>query len=409
MRIKLDSQAGGRRLIYAVVSLVVLAALAGGAAYAWIGRHVPIQDDAAPERVVIATIVYAGSCPVIAAQAKGYFTSEGIQAAIPAYTSGKASLDAVLAGQADLGLVADLPVMFAVMDHRPLSVVATVAKTENDHGIVGRKDRGVTSPANLQGKRIGVAVGTSAHFVLDVLLTRYQLSARDVIVRDLKPEALSRALAMDEIDVASTWEPNLGKLQSQLGGNGTTFVIGDIYKMSTNLVGTQAYVASHEKTLEKVLRAMMHGARFCEESPNEARELVAASVKVDAADLKASWSDNRFHVTLDQSLLLELEDETRWAVKNRLTGRADMPNYLGHLHLDTLQAVAPAAVTVIHERRAKEDLDATRVDRIARGRRRGGHHCRAAVCQPANEGRPHQQRDRWRCSQCSHRAPLSHA
>ena len=348
MRIKLDSQAGGRRLIYAVVSLVVLAALAGGAAYAWIGRHVPIQDDAAPERVVIATIVYAGSCPVIAAQAKGYFTSEGIQAAIPAYTSGKASLDAVLAGQADLGLVADLPVMFAVMDHRPLSVVATVAKTENDHGIVGRKDRGVTSPANLQGKRIGVAVGTSAHFVLDVLLTRYQLSARDVIVRDLKPEALSRALAMDELDVASTWEPNLGKLQSQLGGNGTTFVIGDIYKMSTNLVGTQAYVASHEKTLEKVLRAMMHGARFCEESPNEARELVAASVKVDAADLKASWSDNRFHVTLDQSLLLELEDETRWAVKNRLTGRADMPNYLGHLHLDTLQAVAPAAVTVIH-------------------------------------------------------------
>jgi NitT/TauT family transport system substrate-binding protein len=114
MRIKLDSQAGGRRLIYAVVSLVVLAALAGGAAYAWIGRHVPIQDDAAPERVVIATIVYAGSCPVIAAQAKGYFTSEGIQAAIPAYTSGKASLDAVLAGQADLGLVADLPVMLAV-------------------------------------------------------------------------------------------------------------------------------------------------------------------------------------------------------------------------------------------------------------------------------------------------------
>jgi NitT/TauT family transport system substrate-binding protein len=46
--------------------------------------------------------------------------------------------------------------------------------------------------------------------------------------------------------------------------------------------------------------------------------------------------------------LLELEDQTRWAVRNGLTGRTDMPNYLNHLDMDALQAVAPAAVTVIH-------------------------------------------------------------
>lgn len=333
---------------HAIIGWVVLGGILAGVAYAWIERNGATHPAVPLERVVIAEIVYSGSCPVIAAQAEGYFASEGIQAATPVYTSGKAALDAVLDGQADLGLSADLPVMFAVMDHRPLSVIATIAYAENDHGIVGRRDRGIAASDSLKGKHIGVAIGTSAHFVLDVFVTRQKLSADDVIVHDLKPEALSGALASGEIDAASAWEPNLGTLQTQLGANGTTFVIGDIYRLTMHVVGTQRYVASHERTLEKVVRALMRGASFCGNYPDEASELVADSLKVDAAKVKASWSDYRFHVSLDQSLLLGLEDESRWAIKNKLTDRTDMPNYLNYLHWDALQAVAPAAVTVIH-------------------------------------------------------------
>jgi NitT/TauT family transport system substrate-binding protein len=51
---------------------------------------------------------------------------------------------------------------------------------------------------------------------------------------------------------------------------------------------------------------------------------------------------------LNQSLLLTLEDQTRWAIKNHLTARPDMPNYLNSLYLDGLKAVKPESVTVIH-------------------------------------------------------------
>ncbi|UUZ64709.1 hypothetical protein LP414_22215 [Polaromonas sp. P1(28)-13] len=71
-------------------------------------------------------------------------------------------------------------------------------------------------------------------------------------------------------------------------------------------------------------------------------------MKLDVAELKALWPQYRFNVTLDQGLLLALEDESRWAIRNKLTDRTDMPNYLNHVYLDALKAVSPTAVTVIH-------------------------------------------------------------
>ncbi len=337
----------GKVSIYATAGALVVAALLAGA-YVWIARTTPAQLGGALESVTIAQIVYPGSCPVIVAQGKGYFASEGILATTQLYPSGKAALDAVFRGQAHLAQSGDIPLMFATMSGRPLSIVATIATAENDVGIVGRKDRGIATPASLKGKRIGVTLGTAGHFVLDAFLTRQKLSASEVKVRDLKPEELADALAKGDIDAASTWQPHLGALQTQLGGNGTIFLSTGIYDTAFNLAATRDYVAGHPETIKKVLRALIRAGRFCKDTPDAAREIVAEAFKIDAAGLKKLWPDYRFNVTLDQSLLLALEDESRWAIRNRLTDKTDMPNYLNYIHLDALKAVAPAAVTVIH-------------------------------------------------------------
>jgi len=343
-----NSKSAGRSSIYAIIGLLLLVALLSGGAYLWFGRTVPANSEAPLEKVRFSVLFYTGSCSVMAAQEKGYFLSEGIQATTDVYGSGTAVLDQVFSGKADLGASGDIPVMFAVMNHQPLSVVATIVEGENVVGIVARKDRGITTPDSLKGKRIGVTVATAGHFFLNVFLTRQKLYTRDVTLRNLKTEELSDALANDEIDAASTWEPMLGTLQARLGNNGVTLLAKNVYSPTLNLVGTQSYVAGHAQTLQKVLRALIQGEDFCRDNPSEARELVAGYLKVDALSLAPSWPAYRFRVSLDQSLLLQLEDETRWAIKNKLSDRTDMPNYLDHLDMDPLQAVAPAAVTVIH-------------------------------------------------------------
>jgi len=334
--------------IYTIAGLLVAAALLAGG-YAWFDRTSPSQTAGPLEQLTIATnIEYAGSCPIFVAQENGYFASEGILAAIQPHTTGKAALEAVLQGQAHLGTSADLPIMFAALNGRPVSVIATIFSTEKDHGMIGRRDRGIVAPASLRGKRIGVTLGTSGHFMLDAFLNREKLSPSEVTALNLKPEELSAALVQGDVDAVATWEPFLSASLAQLGGNGTIFSGESVYNVVFNVSGTQDYVIKHPDTMKKVLRALIRGARFCAEAPDAAREIAARAMKLDPTKLKELWPSYRFNVVLDQGLVLALEDQTRWALKNKLTDRKDMPNYLNHVYLDALQSVAPSAVTIIH-------------------------------------------------------------
>lgn len=334
-----------QRIIVLCTAIGAVLLLAGG--YAWLFRAAPAPTGPV-ERVRIADIRYPGGCPVFAAEARGYFAAEGIAATVNHLTAGKLAIEAILHGQAEFAVNGDLPVMFAVMDGQPISVVATIATAESDLGIVARKDSGIATAADLKGKRVGVTTRSGGEFVLDVILTRQKIAVGDIVVRDLRPEELSAALTGGVIDAASTWQPYLGALRSQLGSNASVFLSTGVYDVALNLVATQSYVASHPGTLKKVLRAVMRGAQFCRDAPAEAKKLVLEAMKPDTVDLDEVWASYHFNVVLDQSLILALEDEARWALRNKLTTRTDVPNFLRHIHFEALQSLAPSAVTIIH-------------------------------------------------------------
>jgi NitT/TauT family transport system substrate-binding protein len=332
---------------YAMIGGLILAALLGG--YAWRGRTPAVPLPGPPEPMTIAiNSPYAGTGLVFVAQARGYFAHEGLNVTLQPYTTGKTALDEVLEGRANLATVADIPIMFAVAKGRPVSIVATISTVERDPAIIGRKDKGVVTLASLSGKRIGVTLGTSGHFVLDAFLIRQKLSADDVTLRDLQPEEIVDALVKGEVDAVATWEPYLGALRTQLGANGTSFFSEGLYELPFNIAGRQDYVFSHPEAINKLLRALVRAERFYKDEPDAARKIIASAINVSLETLQEVLPTYRLNVTLHQSLLLALEDETRWAIKNKLTTRIDIPNYLKHLYLDGLRTVKPESVTVIH-------------------------------------------------------------
>jgi NitT/TauT family transport system substrate-binding protein len=285
---------------------------------------------------------------VFIAQVKGYFANAGLHVTLQSYTTGKEALDAALERRAELATVADIPIMFAIMKGHPVSIVATIFTEEKDPGVIGRKDKGILTPADLNGKRIGVTLGTSGHFMLDALLLRHKLSTNDVTLHNLQPQEIAEALLQGDVDAVATWEPYLGALRTQLGANGTIFDSEGIYEVPFNIAGMRDYVASHPGMIKQLVRALVRAERLCRDEPDAARQIIASAMNVSLEKLQGLWPSYRFNVTLDQSLLLTLEDETRWAIKNELTDRTDIPNYLDHVYLDALEAVTPAAVTIIH-------------------------------------------------------------
>ena len=332
---------------YAMIGAFILAVLLGG--YVWKGQTLPAQPAGPPAPMTIAAnIRYTGTGLVFIAQGKGYFANEGLNVTLQPYTTGKDALDAALEGRAELATVADIPLMFAVMKGRPVSIVATISTVEKDPGVIGRKDKGIVTPVHLSGKRIGVTLGTSGHFMLDALLLRHKLSTDDVTLHDLQPQELAEALLQGDVDAVATWEPYLGALRTQLGANGIIFDGVEIYELPFNIAGTRDYVASHPEMIKKLVRALVRAEQLCRDEPDAARQIIASAMNVSLENLQGLWRSYRFNVTLDQSLLLILEDETRWAIKNELTDRTTIPNYLDHFYLEALEAVRPEAVTVIH-------------------------------------------------------------
>jgi len=67
----------------------------------------------------------------------------------------------------------------------------------------------------------------------------------------------------------------------------------------------------------------------------------------DDAYLEIIWQRYQFSLSLDQSLILAMEDEARWMIKNKLTRENQVPNFMNYLYLDGLKAVKPEAVNII--------------------------------------------------------------
>jgi NitT/TauT family transport system substrate-binding protein len=115
-----------------------------------------------------------------------------------------------------------------------------------------------------------------------------------------------------------------------------------------NLATSSDLAVRRRAAFERFLRAVVRGADFCRDQAGLAQQLVADAVRLDRSRVEEFWPSYRFAVGLHQALLLALEDETRWAIRNGLSPATADHNFLDHLQLGPLRAAAPASVTVIH-------------------------------------------------------------
>jgi len=260
------------------------------------------------------------------------------------HTYGKAALQAVTGNKADFATVAETPVIFNVLKGEKIYVIANIEASSTNNAIVARKDAGISVPGDLKGKRIGFTPGTTSDFFLDSLLTANGLTRKEIHPVELKPEEMQDAIAAKKVDAVSTWNYPLTQINRQLGSGGIIFYDREIYTETFNIAAMQDFVRNNPETVKRFLRALIKAEDFVTKNPDEAQAIMSAATKIDKGLICEVWNAFNYHVVLDQTLLITLEDETRWAMKNKLTDQAEMPDYLSYIHLDSLRAVKPEAI-----------------------------------------------------------------
>ena len=327
-------------LVKKIAAIVLLAILLAGC------RETP-QAPAGPREKVVIDLSLPQAGLVQLAFTKGYFADEGLDATLRLQTSGKAALHEVLAGHAALATVSETPIVFARLEGKPVAIIAMVGTSGKNLAVVARKDHGISSPADLRGKTVGVTLGTNGEFFLDTIFIAHGIGRGRNQIVNLEPEAMLPALVAGKVDAVATWEPQVIRLQKELGNRGVTFFNEELYTESYNLVTTPDYVDQHPETVQKLLRALVKAEEFAGQNPAEARRILAESSGLDPALVHAIWDNFDLRVTLQQSLVIALEDQARWAAQRTRGEAVSIHDYQADIYPAGLLAVKPEAVRLI--------------------------------------------------------------
>lgn len=318
--------------------LVVLAALVLALC------HAPARAGGTPLSLLVSTTPL--SLPVYVAQARGFFELEGLEVRITDCTGGFRCLQALLDRQGDIATVGDLPLALRAFQRKDFAVLATMSHSSEDLKLVADSARGISSLAQLAGKRIGMVRGSASHYFLETLLFNAGIDPRGVTLVDLVPERAADAARSGTVDAVAIWEPYGHAVREAWGARALVLPAATVYRQTFNLVAHRSLVGARDDALRRLLRAIERAQRSIQDEPAAARAVLAARLRLEARVAEAASEGMAFKLGLDQSLVSTMESQARWARREGHVDMRQLPNYLELVHRAPLQAVNPAAVGI---------------------------------------------------------------
>lgn len=324
--------------IVGLVVALVIAALASG----W---H-PLRPVPALPKATLFTTATPFSAASLLAESRGWFREAGVDVSVIDRQSDRMALSELTDGQGDFATAAETPIMFALLKATPIKVIATLGVSFDNATMVGRKDRGIGTSEDVPGHRVGYAPGTNSQYFLDTFL-EYRGHALGSVERvPLKPSEMITTLVEGKVDVIATWSPHNDQALAALGENGQELRIGSIYRWSWNLVARNDTLANGPLAAPIINALMRATAEIINDPLTCAREL-SPRLGIPPEKIVEMWKQTSFDVSLDQSLLLHLEQQARWAMTSGLTDQKEVPNFLAGINSQALRSIDPEIVTLI--------------------------------------------------------------
>jgi NitT/TauT family transport system substrate-binding protein len=147
----------------------------------------------------------------------------------------------------------------------------------------------------------------------------------------------------------STWAPHTTALQDKLGSNGVILHDPGLYNMSWNVVSSRELSTRDPETIVRFLRAVLRADRMIAERPAEAIAITADKCGMDIGAVEREWKNFEFGTQLDQTLILNLEDQSRWMIGKKEDDGGKTPNILDYIYTKGLNSVDPDAVRIVSE------------------------------------------------------------
>jgi sulfonate transport system substrate-binding protein len=238
-------------------------------------------------------------------------------------TVGEGGIVRITSNEADLATNAETQVLRESIKNPDLRIIMTV--TEGFYRLVARRSAGISTVADLKGKRIMLPRMTSAHYYLVAMLRTAGLTEADVILVNLPPnkgdqsgmDQMSDALVRGEVDAISIWEPEPEDAIHQLGNDAVVLQDRSVYREVFNLHARATDLADADKrrSIVAFVRAVSDATNALKKNPKPYWPHISNITKFSLDEIAWGWPEMEFPVQIVPDMLEVLVTEEQWIAK----------------------------------------------------------------------------------------------
>ncbi|WP_416904928.1 ABC transporter substrate-binding protein [Micromonospora echinospora] len=203
----------------------------------------------------------AGPAPgmhLLLAQERGYFAEQGLDVEAVPFQTGISLSNALTGGSVDVGVMGAVIANFPARGQGKVFLLNNLEA--NIQQIWAAPDSGITSVADLRGKKVATTTGTAAHLLLHVALKRNGLSLDDVELVNLEMPAVANTFVTGGVPAAALWAPFDGQVRQRLP-EARQIATSDQFHPDAAIAGgwvaNNRFHAEHRDALVKITKAWL--------------------------------------------------------------------------------------------------------------------------------------------------------
>lgn len=212
-------------------------------------------------------------------------------------------LEAMRVDSIDFGAVGDTPPIFAQAARADLVYVAARPGDGSSMGIVVPPGSTLSSLADLKGRRVAFARGSSAHNLTIAALQKAKLSYTDIQPEYLAPADAAAALANGAIDAWSIWDPYLAIAEARPGVR--LLASGkQITPQNSFYLARRDFATKQADIMALTVATLATAGTWCEAHKPEVTTLLSQATSIPVGPMQISVNRSEFRsIPMNETLL----------------------------------------------------------------------------------------------------------
>ncbi|ENQ5027549.1 ABC transporter substrate-binding protein [Vibrio cholerae] len=285
---------------------------------------ISVNSNAAPIKIAVSQTPL--SSPFYLADQLGFFKQQGIDVELVACSGGVQCSQALFQGEVSYATASESVAMFSSFERQDFLILASFVQSDNDLKLLALESETIRSVADLHNKRVGMIRASASEFYFDSLLLANNLKGIPIDKVYGTADQLYQQLFDKQLDAISIWEPWGYKIGVAAESKVTNLSLPGIYTLSFNLLTMKPTTEEEKQRSLAILKALKQAIDWIHQNPERTRYRVAGVLNIDEKQLRLSWQDYSFRLSLGNTLLTNLQLQGRWALENKLV-HGQLPDY----------------------------------------------------------------------------------